>query len=86
MNLLLDSQNSQTENKENTIQNQPQHQKFSVRHEEHQYLDQIKHVVLNGTTKSDRTGVGTRSVFGAYSRYSLRDSNDSTYLIEKRTN
>lgn len=44
-------------------------------HEEYQYLNQIKHVIKYGNTKLDRTGVGTRSVFGHQARYSLRDSN-----------
>ena len=39
----------------------------------HQYKDLI-HTVLNyGTAKTDRTGVGTISVFGAQSRYDLKD-------------
>ncbi len=36
-----------------------------------QYLDLLRHVRENGTDKSDRTGVGTRSVFGYQMRYDL---------------
>ncbi|MEU4391200.1 thymidylate synthase [Kribbella sp. NPDC023855] len=38
----------------------------------HQYLDLMRHVLENGTKKSDRTGTGTLSVFGHQSRYDLR--------------
>lgn len=38
-----------------------------------QYLDLVKHVLQNGEKKSDRTGTGTLSVFGAQSKYDLRD-------------
>lgn len=35
------------------------------------YLDLLQHVTDNGTTKTDRTGTGTKSVFGHQSRYDL---------------
>jgi dihydrofolate reductase/thymidylate synthase len=42
-------------------------------HEEYQYLDAIRKIIDEGVHMGDRTGTGTRSVFGMQQRYDLRN-------------
>ena len=42
-------------------------------HFEQQYLDLMRLIWLEGDERSDRTGVGTRSIFGAQLRFDLSD-------------
>ncbi len=46
---------------------------MNSRHPEYQYLDLIRRVWNEGEERVDRTGVGTRSLFGATIRYDLGD-------------
>ena len=39
----------------------------------HQYEDFMRHVFENGVQKGDRTGTGTRSVFGHQMRFDLNE-------------
>lgn len=42
-------------------------------HPEQQYLDLMAHIWAHGDERIDRTGIGTRSVFGAMLRFDLSD-------------
>lgn len=44
-----------------------------MRHPEYQYLDLMAQILERGDERLDRTGVGTRSVFGAMVRFDLSD-------------
>ena len=38
-----------------------------------QYLDALRHVLENGVDKKDRTGIGTRALFGMQMRFNMED-------------
>ena len=44
-----------------------------MRHPEYQYLDLLESVLARGDERIDRTGVGTRSLFGSMLRFDLSD-------------
>jgi thymidylate synthase len=52
-------------------------------HEELQYLNLVKHIIIKGNCRKDRTGTGTLSIFGAQLKFSLRD-NTFPLLTTKR--
>ncbi|MFW2589924.1 thymidylate synthase [Sagittula sp. SSi028] len=54
-----------------------------MRHAEYQYLDLMEQVLTKGDARMDRTGVGTKSIFGAMLRFDLSDGH-APILTTKR--
>lgn len=50
------------------------HHIFREHNEEQQYLDLIRRVIVTGADKSDRTGTGTRTLFGNMMRFDLAET------------
>ncbi|CAG8464015.1 1071_t:CDS:10 [Ambispora leptoticha] len=49
------------------------------------YLNLLKMIIENGETRLDRTGVGTKALFGCQTRFDLRDTN-IRYLVDNGVN
>lgn len=55
-----------------------------VNTEEYQYLNLVKHIIDHGVVRMDRTGTGTKSIFGAMMKFNLRN-NQFPLLTTKKT-
>ena len=45
--------------------------KTDIKHPEFQYIDMLRNIMENGNIRSDRTGTGTKSLFGCQMRYDI---------------
>lgn len=51
--------------------------------EEQKYLDMLEDIIENGSTRQDRTGVGTRGLFGTQLRFSLEGGKIPMFTSKK---
>ncbi len=54
-----------------------------MRHSEYQYFDLLAQVLDRGDERVDRTGAGTRSIFGTMVRFDLSDGSVSILTIKR---
>lgn len=47
---------------------------YPQRHSEYAYLDEVENVIQDGEVRDDRTGVGTKAIFGSQVRFDISDS------------
>ena len=47
------------------------YKKTNIVHPEYQYINMLKNIIDNGTIRKDRTGTGTKSLFGCQMRYDI---------------
>ena len=53
--------------------------------EEKSYLDLLNKIITTGASREDRTGIGTKSIFGTQLRFSL-ENNRIPNFINKNNN
>lgn len=56
---------------------------MNERHPEHQYLDLLKQTWETGSERIDRTGVGTRAIFGTMMKFDLSDGTIPVFTTKK---
>lgn len=54
-----------------------------MNNEEQKYLDMLEDIIENGSTRQDRTGVGTRGLFGTQLRFSLEGGKIPMFTSKK---
>tara|TARA_E500000331_G_scaffold356906_1_gene416723 strand:- start:4423 stop:5826 length:1404 start_codon:yes stop_codon:yes gene_type:complete len=54
-----------------------------VKHQECQYFNIIKDILRNGSSRNDRTGTGTLSLFGQNMKFDLRDNSIPVFTTKK---
>jgi len=52
----------------------PEHKNLIVNQEEQDYLNLLEKILITGESKEDRTGIGTKSIFGTMLKFSLKNN------------